>query len=1826
MSAENINPLTDLDLGITVRGLVPGQKVLNRFTLQRVLGRGGMGVVWLAHDESLDFDVALKFLPEVLAKDRAALEELKREARRSLELSHQYIVKFYYFFQDENCAGISMEYVAGDTLANLRLTRPGKIFEVEELQPWVYQLCQALDYAHKEVKIVHRDLKPANLMVDPQGRLKITDFGIARSVADSLTRVTLNKGGVSGTLVYMSPQQAMGEPPSVADDIYAVGATLYELLTSKPPFFTGEILAQVREKAPPTLQQRRKELGIEGKKIPPAWERTLAACLHKDPAQRPASAMEIIERLNLSGRPAGAGLAGRPSAIQVSAPEEPTVVADAPHKTPPKPAQPAPSTPAEPPPKPKRGTGRSARGVMIEVETELSGPPLATPPATARPPTTPPTAKTTDKPPSQPAAPIPHDIPPESPPPRPPTTAAPRPPAPPPPTTKAVEAATSAATPTEKAIPHPERATTHRPAAGPPAVPPPSPPAPPAPPPEPPAQPRPEPPRPSEPWLTSERRQRWLAMVKAAALVALLAGLVFGGFQGWRYYERLRHPAGYVVVEVEPPDARLELRGAKTYAPQAGGREFHQVEPGQYELMASRPGYWPVTNVLSLAAQEGTPYARYQRVTVRLAPQTGTLALKAVPPDAQVTVTPRRAETGQLPAAIKQRAAEFSHKLLVGEYEVSLTRTGYRPWTTNVTLTAQETVWLAPVLERSIGQLQVDSRPSGAQYTLTGPEGQRLSGRCPALLTNLPAGVWRVSLEAAQYGGFVTNVTVPEERLIQVVGELSRLQGELSFSVAVPQARFTLHGPVELSGTITEEFRQKLPVGEYALVLTASGYYMRTQQFAVTAEQPVALGRLELQRITGWLRVQAEPAAAVLTLQPNRPLRSGELVELPTGAYTLQVELPGYDTRLESLTILERQTNQQVVRLARSLGGVVFRVQPLQATNYLRYLTPDLPGGDVAQARYNERVDLPTGEYELEVGLARYQPLRRRFTVTSGVVTNLGILTLEPLRGGLVVEFAPAQARAELTAVDAPLSLRLTNQEAGSLTAPAAGLPVGEYELRVTAPGFSNYVARLHIQPERTTQPPKIILPRLLGGLRVSLTSPATARLQVSGPEAPLAPGERVEQESKAGRAVTFENLPTGFYLVRATAPGHETLERRVSVSSGPVTEVELPALRRSTGALLVEVSPSGGRLRVEQVRSEAGLRNEWGPQETAAAGLLAGLPTGRYRLTATKPRAFTLPGLGTNDWQVTAEVEVAAGQSNQVSLRLPFASLALETQPPGARLWLGTNLVRETGQPPLVLPEVGLAEKLSLLARMPNHRPTPFVLDAQALGLRPQSSLTVTQALQFWPGPQGDERYWTNSLGMKFVNLNRKVFMAVWECRVCDYTNVMRMIRPPLTVPYEELARGTKEGGAEGNIHQAPIVGVSWEDARNFCAQLQRNESGFRISSNHRYRLPTDAEWSLAFGLPEEPGATPMERSGRLGAPWYVWGREFPPRVNCGNFPQFVSFDFFERLAPVGMFPPNERGLFDMGGNAWEWVEDALDNQSSERVLRGGSWKWDVVHGVYSTAWLASFRRSAPPSTKEDDVGFRVVLEITDAVPEPVPRPAPQLETPSKNVPAPVLAMRHALGWRGRGPEELGREREFKPNLAEARRQWESAARAGDADSQFRVWYLIANELLPSSRGGDESVAHNYLVEAARKGHPAARLEHAANLYKEMYSSKGSPAQNQSRDEQKAALRNEIWQHCEDLIRDENGVLAARAAYLLYEVENRLGSQGAVSTRIERFMLAPEILQWLVIAEHFGHWKAGPKINQHERKASEDAAARLKWERAQTNAVEYLRRVRGDK
>jgi len=271
-----------------------------RYSLRRMLGRGGMGMVWLAFDERLQGEVALKFLPPEIRFDTAALDELRRETARSQKLTHPNIVRIHDLYEAENQdAFISMEYVDGPDLGTLRAQQTGKTLSWSYLAPLLPQLCEALEYAHAE-GIIHRDLKPANVMVDQSGRLKLADFGIARSATDPINSTATPKA--SGTLLYMSPQQLEGAAPSPTDDVYGLGATLYELLTSKPPFYTGDLPHQVRNVVAMPLSERLRELKLANN-IPSHVEALVLACLHKSASQRPQHPREVAEWAATRQRP-----------------------------------------------------------------------------------------------------------------------------------------------------------------------------------------------------------------------------------------------------------------------------------------------------------------------------------------------------------------------------------------------------------------------------------------------------------------------------------------------------------------------------------------------------------------------------------------------------------------------------------------------------------------------------------------------------------------------------------------------------------------------------------------------------------------------------------------------------------------------------------------------------------------------------------------------------------------------------------------------------------------------------------------------------------------------------------------------------------------------------------------------------------------------------------------------------------------------------------------------------------------------------------------------------------------------------------------------------------------------------------------------------------------------------------------------------------------------------------------------------------------------------------------------------------------------------------
>jgi serine/threonine protein kinase len=315
------------------RGLVyPGQE-------SSIIGRGGSGVIHIVRDEIMDRVVALKLPNESILSEPQVRSEVLNEASQALELTHPNIVRIFDFHDQDGRWGISMQFVRGKSLDKWRdkiapyQMSGGAFFDVEQIKPWVLQLCEALSHAHEEVGIVHCDIKPPNLLLERwfdtrmrqvREKLLLTDFGITQKLRDFTTRTQRHKstktsgsgsedGGAAGTLAYMSPQQLNVKEGAVSDDVYAIGMTIYELLTGKPAFYQGNmkvIQHQIETVAPPSMTERRRERGVKSAQpIPDLWEQVTAQCLHKDADKRPSSVRELARLLGLtSGMAAGLSL------------------------------------------------------------------------------------------------------------------------------------------------------------------------------------------------------------------------------------------------------------------------------------------------------------------------------------------------------------------------------------------------------------------------------------------------------------------------------------------------------------------------------------------------------------------------------------------------------------------------------------------------------------------------------------------------------------------------------------------------------------------------------------------------------------------------------------------------------------------------------------------------------------------------------------------------------------------------------------------------------------------------------------------------------------------------------------------------------------------------------------------------------------------------------------------------------------------------------------------------------------------------------------------------------------------------------------------------------------------------------------------------------------------------------------------------------------------------------------------------------------------------------------------------------------------------------
>jgi serine/threonine-protein kinase len=256
---------------------VVGELIVDRYELEELVGSGGMSSVYRAHDSLLERHVALKVMHEQLLSEGDHVERFRREARLAAQLSHPNIVTVIDRGEQQGRQFIVFEYVEGENLKAL-IEREAPLSERDAIE-LALQIADGLAFAHAH-GLVHRDVKPQNVLLNDDGRAKVTDFGIARSV--DVHRGLTQTGTVMGTSDYISPEQARGGRVDASSDIYSLGAVLYELLTGEVPFpgdsFVAVALRHINE-PPPSVRERRPELS-------PRLDAAIRTAMAKDPDDR----------------------------------------------------------------------------------------------------------------------------------------------------------------------------------------------------------------------------------------------------------------------------------------------------------------------------------------------------------------------------------------------------------------------------------------------------------------------------------------------------------------------------------------------------------------------------------------------------------------------------------------------------------------------------------------------------------------------------------------------------------------------------------------------------------------------------------------------------------------------------------------------------------------------------------------------------------------------------------------------------------------------------------------------------------------------------------------------------------------------------------------------------------------------------------------------------------------------------------------------------------------------------------------------------------------------------------------------------------------------------------------------------------------------------------------------------------------------------------------------------------------------------------------------------------------------------------------------------
>lgn len=484
-------------------------------------------------------------------------------------------------------------------------------------------------------------------------------------------------------------------------------------------------------------------------------------------------------------------------------------------------------------------------------------------------------------------------------------------------------------------------------------------------------------------------------------------------------------------------------------------------------------------------------------------------------------------------------------------------------------------------------------------------------------------------------------------------------------------------------------------------------------------------------------------------------------------------------------------------------------------------------------------------------------------------------------------------------------------------------IPAGTHKIHIGSNEYENVDTTVTIQADEVARPPKFILQRAL--------RPLAIESEPSGLAFELKAGETLIQSGTA--PATVPELRVGAYTLSMSHEGRtKTLDVRLEKEGTPPAKIVFGSKR-----YLITSVPKGAEILCDG-------------RVIGTANCEVDLPEGPHKLVA---RYKTWP-------DDSREIIAEPGEPGAIAFAFQPGSVKLASSPKGAVVYKdGVRFGSAPGQIDNLEPgEVTLVFKL-----------TPFKDVSVPVTVRPGGISIAEGEFDKRPGPRSGAP-WTNGLGMKFVPVG-EILVAIWPTRVADYSAY-------------EIAAGIPPRIADfTQTPDHPVVNVHSDDAREFCKWLTASErKAGRLDEKQTYRLPTDAEWSAAAGIPDEGGNTPEQRDGKYRQ--YLWGTAWPPPPNSGNFADASTkknagisgyIDGWPQTSPVGSYPATASGLFDMTGNVWQWVADSYRGPQARKtwgVLRGGSWGTSQQNELQ-----LGYRDVVDPKERDPIFGFRCVIEM---------------------------------------------------------------------------------------------------------------------------------------------------------------------------------------------------------------------------------------------------------